>query len=184
MPESIEKTRQFVKESFIKHPSFSFNDWTIMYNHALLVEKIALQISKDMECDKTIVSISSLLHDIGKTHEADEETLHKKHEDFNLLVSEKFLDSLGLPKKEIDMIKVLVSYKSKSAEMKIVEDADTLAFYADKKLYTAFLNWIRKRKDAKELAKKKLDKFSKLNFSVSKTIGKKWFEQMKKDYNI
>ena len=179
--DTIEKVREYVKKQFYEHPHFSFGDWKIMYYHSLKVEKIAIEISESVECDKCLVSIGSLLHDIGKTFEADEETLHYNHEDFNLKVSESFLNSLELPFEELEKAKRIISYEGNSSELKIIKDADALALYADKVLYMSYIKWAHEN-GLDSSIKRKLDKFSKLNFEISKEIGEKWFEHMKKDW--
>lgn len=180
----IRLTEKFVKESFIARPNFSFNDWTIMYNHAVMVEKFAVKIASDMKCDKIAIAISALLHDIGKTADIDEKILYKQHSDFNLPMSKQFLEGLELPHATLEKIEKMISYQGNSVEMKIIKDADAIAFSADKKLYMAFLNWAKKNKmDVMELAKKKLDKYNALNFPKSSLIGEKYFERMKKDYS-
>jgi HD superfamily phosphodiesterase len=60
----IQKTKNFMKEAFIEHPHYSFNHWSVMYDHSILVQSLALQIADEIDCDKTIVAIASLLHDI------------------------------------------------------------------------------------------------------------------------
>jgi len=181
--DSVFLTRNFVKSKFMKNPHYSFDNWVVMYAHSLNVEKMAVKISKGTKCDRQVLSIGSLLHDIGKTYKTDKGTLHKHHEDFNLVVSENFLGTLGLDKKSLDKIKKIISYKSKSVEMRIIKDADAIAFYYDKRLNMLFLNWARRNRlgDAIE---RKLRKFDKLRFEASRKIGKPWFERMKKDWKI
>ncbi|MBI2123929.1 MAG: HD domain-containing protein [Candidatus Wildermuthbacteria bacterium] len=181
--EVIVKTDEFLALEFQKHPHYSFNDWTVMYDHSRKVLDIALQIAEDISCDKIVVAIGALLHDIGKTYETDAETLHKRHEEFNLLVSEEFLDSLSLPKEQLQRAKEVVSHKSDSVEMKIVEDADALALYGDKRLYTLYIQWARKNSLA-DAIQRKLDKFSKLNFERSRDLGEEWYDNMKKDWGV
>jgi len=181
--EIIGKTEEFVAKEFQGNPHYSFNDWTVMYNHSLKVRDIALRIAKDLPCDKTTIAICAFLHDIGKTFKADSETLHKHHEDFNLLVSEKFLDSLELSSKQLKKAKEVIANNTDSVETKVIEDADTLALYADKKLYMLFIQWA-KENNFNDAIQRKIDKFSKLNFEVSKEIGKDWYEQMKKDWAL
>lgn len=177
----IEATRNFVKASFIAKPHYSFNDWHIMYNHSLTVENLAVKISKNIEVDIIVISISALLHDIGKIYEADDETLKEKHEKFNFIVSKEFLESLDITKDQLDKIKETILGETDSIERNIIKDADALAFYKDKKLHTLFLKWANEI-NRKDYIEKKLNKFSKLNFDTSKKIGKKWFDEMKKDW--
>jgi len=178
---AVAKTEKYVAQKFQEHPNYSFNDWTVMYNHSLKVRAIALQIARDMVIDETVIAIGALLHDIGKTHEADAKILHKQHEKFNLPVSEDFLDSLGLPKEQLQKIKEVVAHKSDSIEMKVVADADALALYADKRLYNLFIQWA-KENNLVDAIQRKLDKFLKLNFEKSREIGGKWHKQMKEDW--
>ena len=179
----IAKTEGFLAQEFQQHPHYSFNDWTVMYDHSRKVRDIASQIAEDMPCDKTVVAIGALLHDIGKTYEADPETLHKRHEEFNLPVSEQFLNSLSLPGEQLQRVKEVVSHKGDSVEMKIVEDADALALYADKRLYTLYIQWARENNLA-DAIQRKLNKFSKVNFERSRELGKEWYEQMKRDWGV
>ena len=181
-PAIIKKTKEFVKKSFIEKPHYSFDQWSVMYNHSVLVQKIALKVTKNVKSDETIVALSALLHDIGKIYKADSKRLLKVHKKLNIIVCEKFLDSLGLPKNKLKKIKDIISYKSDSIEMKIIKDADTLALYADKRLYTLYIKWAVKEKLFLEI-ERKMNKFNNLNFDISKRIGEKWFKQMKKDWN-
>src|SRR3989344_558296 len=180
---AIAETEKFVAQEFEKHPHYSFNDWTVMYNHSIKARDLALQICEGMSVDTTVVAIGALLHDIGKTYGADAETLHTKHEEFNLSVSEEFLDTLGLPKGQLQMIKEVVSYKSDGVEMKVIKDADALAFYADKKLYMMFIDWARENK-LNDAIQRKLGKFTNLNFEQSKKLGIGWYRQMKEDWKV
>jgi|SRR3989344_2780004 len=177
----VSKTKEFVKISFIDNPHFSFNHWSIMYNHSIMVEKIAMKIAKNIKSNKLLVSIGALLHDIGKTYKTDTETLHKHHEDFNWIVSEKFIKGLRLSKPEEYKIKEIISYKNDSVEMKIIKDADALAMYVDRDLHNLWIKWAMQNK-LETAIKGKLDKFSNLNFEVSKKLGNKWFEQTKQDW--
>ena len=181
--EIIIRTEVFLAQEFKAHPHYSFNDWAVMYNHSLKVRDIALKLAEDMPCDKIVVTIGALLHDIGKTYDTDAETLHKRHEEFNLPVSQGFLDSLGFPVEQLQKIKEVVAHDSDSTEMKVIEDADTLALYADKKLYTLYIQWAREN-NLSDAVQRKLDKFLRLNFEKSKAMGKEWYEQMKKDWGV
>jgi|GEM_PF-1011616 len=181
MENDIKKTREFVKNSFIKNPHYSFDHWSVMYNHSIKVENIALKIAKEIECDKKLVVLGALLHDIGKTHKVDTHTLHYNHEDFNLKVSKKFIKSLDLPVDTAKEFEDIVSYNSHSVEAKIIKDADALALYADKRLYMLFLVWAIENKLFSSI-QRKIDKWGKLNFDVSKKIGKKWYRQMCSDW--
>jgi len=179
--EIINKTKEFVKNAFQENPHYSFNHWSVMYDHSIKVQEIATKIAKDMDCNKNILAISALLHDIGKTFKADSKTLHKNHESFNFIVSEKFLKSLNLKENEINTIRDIISYKSDLTEMKIIKDADTLAFYFDKRLYMLFIKWAFENGFESETSRK-LGKYDFLNFDISKKLGKNKREEMKEDW--
>jgi len=177
----IRKTREFVKQAFIEHPHYSFGHWSVMYDHSCKVEELAMKIAEEVECDRLLVAIASLLHDIGKTHQADAETLHREHESFNLAVSEDFLESLGLPSEKLGKLKRLVSFEDDSVEMRVIKDADAMAFPADKRLYMLFIKWVDKER-IEPSVQGKLDKFQKLNFAVSRDMSRDWFERMERDW--
>ncbi len=174
-------TEAFMSGSFKENPHFSFWDWTIMHEHSLRVREIALHIAEEMDVDYVVLQVGALLHDIGKTHEGDEETLHIHHEDFNWTVAEPFLRSQPLTVEQLEKLEAILGHKSESVEMKVVEDADALALYADQRLYTVFIDWARS--EGLEWAiQRKLDKYDRLNFAKSKEIGRPWLEQMKQDW--
>ena len=177
----ITQTEEFVKQAFIQNPHYSFDDWTVMYNHSVMVKDIVLEITNEIVCDKETIEIGALLHDIGKTYKTDLETLHTEHESFNLLVSENFLENLDLPKEKLEKIKQLVAYTSGSTEMNAIKDADTIAFYKDKKLYMLFIKWAHENK-LDWAIKRKLEKFNNLYFDVSREIAEPLRSQMKRDW--
>ncbi len=177
----VAKTRDFVRNAFSENPGYSFGDGSVMYEHSVLVQQIALVISSVIKSDKFAVSIASLLHDIGKAHKADEKKLRAEHEKFNLAVCGKFLDGLDMGEETRIRIKRIISFEDDSVETRIVRDADALAFYADKRLHNLFFEWAAKNGYEPDI-ERKLGKFPKLNFDISKTIGKAWFEQTKRDW--
>jgi putative nucleotidyltransferase with HDIG domain len=174
-------TRNFIKNQFKKFPHFSYNNWEIMYNHSRLVEKLSYKIAKNIKCDKELIAIAALLHDIGKTVVADEKTLHIKHQEFNLKISLDLIESLRYEKPRLNKLKKLISYTSDSVEMKVIKDADTLALYFDKNLYMLFVDWASKR-NLNWAIERKIKKFKKLNFPISKKMGAGPLIKMKKDW--
>ena len=181
--ELITQAEEFVKQSFTENPHFSFGHWSVMYDHSVTVKNIALKIAEQVECDKMLIALGALLHDIGKTQKADENTLHYDHEKFNLPISRFFIDSLNLSASKKRSLKELISYASDSVEMKVIKDADALALYADKRLYMLYIEWAIKNGLSTSI-QRKIDKFDKLRFPISKKIGEKWFEIMKRDWNL
>ena len=179
----VKKTEEFMAREFKKHPHYSFDDWTVMRDHSLKVRDLAMQISEGMSIDPVVVGIGALLHDIGKTYEADSETLHKNHEDFNFPVSESFLGTLPVTDDQREKIKSILEHKSDSVEMRIIEDADGLALYADKRLYMLFIKWAREN-SLDDAIQRKLSKIDRLHFQKSKEMGEEWLKQMRIDWEV
>ena len=165
----IDKTDAFVKKAFQDNPHYSFNHWSVMYNHSVIVKELAIKIANEVNCDRLVISISALLHDIGKTYHADHQSLQKNHKNFNLLVSKEFLDNLGLTSTELKHVRDIISYNSDSAEMKIIMDADALAMCFDKKLYMLWIEWAVANKLTTDI-QRKLNKYKSLNYEISRRI--------------
>ena len=178
----VDKTNAFVKKAFQDNPHYSFNHWSVMYNHSVNVQELAMEIANDVVCNRLVTSIGALLHDIGKTYHADHETLHKTHESFNLIVTQEFLDKLGLISDELIQVRNLISYNSDSTEMKIIKDADALAMCFDKKLYMLWIEWAIKNVLTNDI-KRKLDKYSMLHFDVSRRLAEPKLIEMKNDWD-
>lgn len=178
MEEIIEQTKRFVKEKFQRHPHHSFDDWSVMYNHSVTVQELALNIAEEVECDTLVVAIAALLHDIGKTYVADEETLHKHHEDFNVIVAKSFLESLLLDIPVRNKILCIISEKDSSIESLIIRDADIIAMYVDSTLHMHLIEWAL-RTDRKDVLERKLNNIDRLQFLVSKQIAEQPYIKMK-----
>lgn len=116
----MEKIKEFVKELLAKE--YSGHD----YYHCIRVYNNAMLICKDMDCDKQLVSVASLLHDVDDAKLFDSKDYDNARKILNDLNYEKdFIE------KVINIIKD-VSFKGKdsvipsSLEGKIVQDADRL----------------------------------------------------------
>lgn len=179
----ISQTEAFVKQTFIDKPHYSFNDWSVMYNHSVTVKDMALEIAQHAGCDLTITGIAALLHDIGKTYESSPEELHTKHQSLNFEVSEQFLLGLGLNSEQLKKIKNLIDYAEESQEMDIIKDADGIAFFRDKKLYMLYIEWAMENKLDSEIARK-LGKYTQLHFDISRQLADPFFELMKEDWEV
>lgn len=179
----VKRVEAFVAHAFEAHPHYSFGDGTVMRDHSFRVRDIALQICADIPADTLLVELGALLHDIGKTHEADDMTLHARHEEYNLPVSEELIGGLSLSAEHRSKLRDIVSHHSDSVEMQIIEDADALAFPADQRLPRLFFDWV-KEKGLEGALEKKISKFDALHFEVSRQIGKEWFEQLRQDWNL
>lgn len=176
-----EETKLFVFEEFEANPGFSFGDGSIMYQHSLHVLEYALEIASEFPCDKTIVTLEALLHDIGKTYRASDEALQKRHHELGWRVCEKYLKSLNLTATQLYELKAFFEKKTNSVESRIVKDADVIAFYADPRLHTKFKLWAEEKELAGEL-ERKLAKFDSLYFSVSKQLGEKHHSKLKQKW--
>ena len=116
----MEKIKEFVKDLLAKE--YSGHD----YYHCIIVYNNAMLICKDMDCDKQLVSVASLLHDVDDAKLFDSKDYDNARKILNDLNYEKdFIE------KVINIIKD-VSFKGKdsvipsSLEGKIVQDADRL----------------------------------------------------------
>lgn len=116
----MEKIKEYVKYLLAKE--YSGHD----YYHCIRVYNNAMLICKDMDCDKQLVSVASLLHDVDDAKLFDSKDYDNARKILNDLHYEKdFIE------KVISIIKD-VSFKGKdsvipsSLEGKIVQDADRL----------------------------------------------------------
>ena len=116
----MDKIKEFVKDLLAK--DYSGHD----YYHCIRVYNNAMLICKDMDCDKQLVSVASLLHDVDDAKLFDSKDYDNARKILNDLNYEKdFIE------KVINIIKD-VSFKGKdsvipsSLEGKIVQDADRL----------------------------------------------------------
>lgn len=178
----VDKTDAFVKKAFQDNPHYSFDHWSVMYEHSVRVQELSMEIADEIECNRLVTSIAALLHDIGKTYHADPETLHQSHKSFNLAVARKFLDGLGLISADLEQIRELISYESGSIEMKIIKDADALAMCFDKRLYMLWIEWAVKKGLTGDI-KRKLDKYDNLHFDISRRLAEPKLIEMKKDWD-
>ena len=181
--EIIEKTKNFLKQSFKENPHFSFNNWKIMYDHSLLVHKYSVKIAENIDCDKVVLAIGALLHDIGKTYKADEKTLRKEHEKLGYIVSKQFLETLKLTKDQKTKLRHILTSRGESVEKRIIKDADVIAFFADRNLQSAFRKWAQ-RKGLRNESRRKLGKINELRFNVSKEISKPFYMQLKRRWKL
>jgi putative nucleotidyltransferase with HDIG domain len=174
--DAVEAAKHFVRDAFIKNPKFSFNDWTIMYDHSLHVLDLSLKISKKVICNKAVVSLGALLHDIGKTYEADEETLIKNHARLAWTISGDFLNRLDLRPAQLYHLKEILGGNLTGPEGDIIHDADIIAFLVDERLQSAFQKWAKSKNMDGEM-RRKIDKFNSLRLGASREIGRKFYDQ-------
>jgi putative nucleotidyltransferase with HDIG domain len=183
MESTNNQVQEFVKKSFQENQDYSFGDWAIMYEHSLKVKEIALQIAKSVNCDKELLGIEALLHDIGKTYKTDTEVLREHHAELGYEVAKNFLPKLNLSREQNKKIARFLSGNMDSIEARMIKDADIIAFFFDERLQEAFKIWADEQGFSKEL-QKKADKINKLEFEVSKIIAKPLYEEMKERWHL
>ncbi len=135
---AIKNTEKFIKNRFKKYPKWSFNDWRVMYEHSLDVKDIAIEIAKKCGADETVTALAGLLHDIGKTYMASNEVLEKYAHDLNGRVAKPLIKSLQLTEKQAEDLVTAIGYHKLTKEMKVMMDADAIAFFKDKRLHGLF----------------------------------------------
>lgn len=173
--EIVQQTEEFMKNAFIQNPHYSFNHWSVLYNHCVNVKNIALEINKEVKADDFVIAICALLHDIWKTYKAPPEVLNKEHESFNLLIAKDFLKQFDIPQETLQQIYDIISYNSQSTEMKVMRDADTLAMYKDEVYHMLYIHRAVENNLVSDI-KRKINKFSRLNFDISKKIWEPYFK--------
>ena len=62
----IDDTKAFLSRKFAQYPDFSFGDGRIMFDHSLLVHKLACELAQGLPVNRLVLELSALLHDIGK----------------------------------------------------------------------------------------------------------------------
>lgn len=124
MKSTINKTIEFVKEKL--EGAEAGHDWF----HIERVWKLATKIAETEDCDREVVELSALLHDIAdpKFHNGDETIAPK--------ISREFLESHHVSEEIIQKVLFVIeniSFKNRSQapenpsiELKIVQDADRI----------------------------------------------------------
>ncbi|AYZ13460.1 HD domain-containing protein [Chryseobacterium arthrosphaerae] len=124
MKSTIDNTVKFVKEKL--EGAEAGHDWF----HIERVWKLATKIAETEDCDKDVVELSALLHDIAdpKFHNGDETIAPK--------ISREFLQSQEVSEETIEKVLFVIeniSFKNRSqapenppVELKIVQDADRI----------------------------------------------------------
>ncbi|MGN7864953.1 HD domain-containing protein [Chryseobacterium sp. 22458] len=124
MKSTIDNTVKFVKEKL--EGAEAGHDWF----HIERVWKLAAKIAETENCDKDVVELSALLHDIAdpKFHNGDETIAPK--------ISREFLESQNVSEETIQKVLFIIeniSFKNRSqapenppVELKIVQDADRI----------------------------------------------------------
>lgn len=124
MKSVIDNTVEFVKEKL--EGAEAGHDWF----HIERVWKLSKKIAETEECDKDVVELSALLHDIAdpKFHNGDETIAPK--------ISREFLEKQNVPNETIEKVLFVIeniSFKNRSQaptnppiELKIVQDADRI----------------------------------------------------------
>lgn len=179
------------------------------YYHLKRTLNYALEIAKNVKCDKDVLYAAAFLHDIGyKNHEQDD----KRHNIYAIELANKWLTKIGFPKEKIKPVLEAIRLHDNYAwghdyeptnhiETKIIQDADRIEalgavgiarfiYYFGERGYP--IHNPKKPKKTNEvwldhdlvnqLERDGLKKYAHLNFVVSKKIAKKRNEFMIKYY--
>ncbi|MDD5251850.1 MAG: HD domain-containing protein [Patescibacteria group bacterium] len=182
-PSTITQVENFVREAFRKNPAYSFGDGGIMYDHSVKVKDLALLIASNMDCDRELLAVEALLHDIGKAYPADAQTLHERHEELGFEAAVALLPQLPLTSEQAELLSGFLRGNINSVEAEIVKDADTVAFFEDERLQRALAAWAQEQGLAGEM-QRKADKFKNLKFKSSRNIALPSYEAMKKRWGL
>jgi len=166
---------QFAKEYYLKCVEDN-EDKKLWENHIQLVRKYALKLAKIEKCDKFIVEIASLLHDIGK-YKGREGHAEKSYE-----LSKDFLKKFNIPSNQKKLILKCIqkhgsqhSGEDNELEVKVVQCADALGTIFD----DDWQEYCRKTVD-KETLLRLLDKTNnKINLVSAKKIAKPQVNKLK-----
>ncbi len=180
---NAEIAEEYLKEVFTENPAYSFGDWTIMYQHSLNVRDLALKIAEQVECDKELLELFALFHDIGKAFKADYMYLHEHHEELGFNVAEPILSRLSLTAEQLAKLTEFLKGDLSSLEANVMKDADTLAFFMDEKLQDLFKKWADEKGLVGEL-QRKADKYQKLKFEISRKMGKEAHDKMCQKFQL
>lgn len=124
MKNTIDKTVEFVKEKL--EGAEAGHDWF----HIERVWKLAGKIADTEDCDKEVVELSALLHDIAdpKFHNGDETIAPKISRDFleSQNVSEDIIQKVLFVIENISFKNRSQAPENPSIELKIVQDADRI----------------------------------------------------------
>lgn len=176
MKTNIEQTDLFLKRAFKKNSSYSFGDPVIMYEHGRTVRDFAMRITGSVECDRELLEVMALFHDIGKAYKADEQTLREKHAELGYEVTKDFLPDLELRDDQRQTLVDFLKGDMTSIEATVIKDADIIAFFADERLQQALKTWGDNNGLPNEL-QRKADKIRNLTFTSSEAIARPIYER-------
>jgi putative nucleotidyltransferase with HDIG domain len=152
--------------------------------HVRFVLKVGLELAEQYRADKDIITLSCLLHDIGRDHETGDED----HGDAGARIAAGILKQTNIPQEEVATILSCIKFHTKdlsnyTLEQKIVITADC----ATKVLYhEAFMLLCKKQTYEEKLAwgKKYLEKgYSKTLFPDYKRYITPKYNSLKQTYD-
>ncbi|MEK7620113.1 MAG: HD domain-containing protein [Patescibacteria group bacterium] len=183
MKTNVERADQFLKSAFENNPSYSFGEPSIMYNHSRRVRDMALEIAASVPCDRELLEILALFHDIGKAYDADEQTLRERHDELGYEVTKDFLPQLKLTDEQRHKLVDFLKGTFNSIESTIIKDADIIAFFTDPILQQELKDWGDSRGLPNEL-QRKAEKISKLSLQASKAIAEPLYNAYIKTWGL
>jgi len=162
----VRRTRDYVRESFEEHPQHSFDDWKIMYRHAVKMHDISIAIAGHFaSVDRVVIAVGALLYEVHKYDK-----------------SKGFISGLGLTNGQRSTLDEVLTGRGLSIEGRVVQDADTVAFYLDEKMQETYHDWVLQRREKKKL-KEKLGEYDNLHFNVSKELAKSHYEKLRRKWS-
>jgi putative nucleotidyltransferase with HDIG domain len=178
----IEETILFIKNRFREKSHYSFDDWTIMYGHSVNTLKYALSLTEGSSMDKTVVGITALLHDIGKTIEAEPDILLTQHEELGFEASQEFLDELAISDEQRKQIQSFFGSDDENGNelRRVIKDADYVSFYTYPRLQDAFKAWTDRDNLPHERARK-INRYATLS-PLAQEMSRSGYEKMKEKW--
>ncbi|UCH89043.1 MAG: HD domain-containing protein [Thermoplasmata archaeon] len=167
---------EFIKD---KHQGSEGHD----YSHVLEVCRYSIKISQEIkeEVDPFIVITGALLHDIGRVHQE----YGGLHGLMGGAIAEEYLEGINLDNDTIETITRIIVRHSPTSMLPPISTAEKIVFDADALDRLGWMGMIRgvmgKRGSIEEILERTLRKrsedYHKLNFDVSKEIGKELYDQ-------
>lgn len=146
-----------------------------LLRHVELVREYSLKLAEIENCDKKVVEIAAILHDIGKS-ECREGHSHRSYE-----MSREFVESMDLSDEQKRLVlKCILKHSSRFSdeeneiEVKVIQSADALAVLFDDE----WQEYSRKSME-KDILKGLYDKtYSKINIDSARNIAKQQIERL------
>lgn len=146
--EDLEKLKSRIKEVFSDYRELA-GGYEYRYHHLISVNKYVREIVKaenlEKEIDMRILEAASLLHDIGRSKDIDENYLnpiaeHEGHDEKGAELIERYADDI-LNTEELETVKKIVRNhhsEPETVEGKVLQDADLLFKFGVQNIWRTF----------------------------------------------